>query len=242
VQTQSIVTRQASLDVNLPETYGETVFWDRNAEPQLLIVAFINPANDVGIRIAGFDNGDLLEILDVEGIAYFSGDDGKPWLNGLVNIVAAGAGVAATMLGQPEVAPLIEAGRQFAQEQFKGTGNPSKGRDGFGMQTDDRRDFAEKEGGVVICLPNSMGPLYSNLGEIESDESRADEFLPEHMRDANGSPMGFFPIRGNRAHNTRWLYGDSPIRLLAWDSNFRDNTGHYYVTLRLSRGELPPVD
>ena len=221
-----------------PPGFGKGFVWDR-AEPEALLVLFINAADPLGVSIVGVQNGDYVEVLSPSGIASFSEDKGNPLASSIVGLVATGATVAVGAAGLPEVVPVINAAEKFAQEQFKATNAKTKKRDTFGVDPGSGHK-ARQEGGILVCLPEAGGTFYSGDGDhkerwIKGDGARTDDRLPAHVF---GS---FFPRQGFGEHNRRKVTQTAPMYVVPWDWKFEDNAGYYKVFVKLTRGEPAPV-
>jgi hypothetical protein len=223
----------------LPEGFGKGFTWDR-AEDEALLVMFINAADPLGVSIDGLKEGDYVQVLSASGVASFSEDKGNPTASSIVGLVAAGAKVATTIGGIPEVVPVIDAAEKFAQDQFKATNAKTKRRDTFGVDPGSGHK-ARQEGGILVCLPEAGGTFYSGDGDhkdrwIKGDGVRTDDKLPAHLY---GS---FFPRQGFADHNTRMVRQSGQVYVVPWDWKFEDNAGFYKVFVKLKKGNgLPPV-
>jgi hypothetical protein len=221
----------------LPEGFGKGFTWDR-AEDEALLVMFINAADPLGISIDGLQAGDEVQVLSASGVASFSEDKGNPLASSIVGLVAAGANVALGAAGAPEVIPVINAAEAFAKEQFKATNAKTKRRDTFGVDPGSGHK-ARQEGGVLVCLPEAGGTLYSGDGDhkdrwVKGDGVRSDEHLPAHVFGA------FFPRQGFASHNTRVAQQTGQMYVVPWDWKFEDNAGFYKVFVKLRKGNGPP--
>jgi hypothetical protein len=223
----------------LPEGFGKGFTWDR-AEDEALLVMFINAADPLGVSIDGLKEGDYVQVMSASGVASFSEDKGNPTASSIVGLVAAGANVAVSAAGAPEVVPVINAAEKFAQDQFKATNAKTKRRDTFGVDPGSGHK-ARQEGGVLICLPEAGGTFYSGDGDhkdrwIKGDGVRTNDKLPAHVF---GS---FFPRQGFADHNTRMAQQAGQMYVVPWDWKFEDNAGFYKVFVKLKKGNgLPPV-
>ena len=221
----------------VPAGFGKGFTWDR-AENEAVLVVFVNAADPLGVSIDGLQAGDTAQIMSASGVASFSEDKGNPLASSIVGLVATGANVAATALGAPEVVPVITAAEKFAQDQFKATGAKTKKRDAFGVDPGSGHK-ARQEGGLLVCLPEAGGTLYSGDGDhktrwIKGDGVRSDDKLPAHLFGA------FFPRQGETVHNTRVVRQGGQMYLLPWDWKFEDNAGYYKVFVKLKKGNGPP--
>jgi hypothetical protein len=213
-----------------PEGFGSVFTWNRS-DAEILVIAFLNSADNMGIAIVGVKNGDRLIVENASGIASFSDGDGKT-IAGIIAVIGAAAEVGATALEVPEAAPIIQAGAAFATQQF---GQPSRGkqRDPFGLEG---RTLRRCEGGVLITWPTAGGVYDSKGGCVKGpddrDGIRSDDRRPDHVTD------GVFLVRSQRE---RFVQGDGVLSFVAWDRAFEDNKGTYRLILRLTRSDaLPP--
>ena len=221
----------------LPEGFGKGFTWDR-AEDEALLVAFINAADPLGVSFDGLREGDTVQVLSASGVASFSEDKGNPTASSIVGLVAAGASVAVTAAGAPEVVPVVKAAEDFAKDQFKATNAKTKRRDTFGVDPGSGHK-ARQEGGILVCLPEAGGTYYSGDGDhkarwVKGDGVRTDDKLPAHVY---GS---FFPRQGESAHNSRVVRQSGQVYVVPWDWKFEDNAGFYKVFVKLKKGNGPP--
>jgi len=220
----------------LPAGFGQGFAWDRSQDEALLVL-FINAADSLGVRIDGLQAGDQVQVLQATGIASFSEDEGNPLASSLVGLAAAGVDVGITALGAPEVAPLVDSAKSFAQDQFKATHAKTKRRDPFGVDPGTGHK-AREEGGVLVCLPQAGGTFYSGDGDhkgrwIQGDGTRTDDHRPAHMGSA-----AFFPRQNVTDPYTATQPGS--MFVLAWDWKFEDNAGFYEVVVKLKKGSSVP--
>jgi len=220
---------------NPPSGYGTVITWDR-ADGEMIVVAYLNAADNLGPAILNLKKGDRVQLLSVDGMASFSDSSGK-LVESIVAVATKAADAGAAALGAPQAAPIIEAGGQFASNQF---GKASKGdlRDGYGK--DPGGTMRRQEGGVLVCMPEAGGLFYSG-GFFHRDRwvqgddggDRTDNRLPKHMRGTGA----FFPVRGNKSQDVRIAKADGILHLVPWDFDFGDNAGFYRVILRITRGD-----
>jgi hypothetical protein len=224
---------------NQPEGFGKGFNWCRKEE-EILLVTFINPADDQGIYVTGLQPGDRIRITSAAGLASFSKATGNSTASSLVGLIAIGAKAGLGLAGVPEAIPLVNSAEAFAIDQFKGTGEATKWRDPFGVEPDTGHK-AKQEGGIVVCLPEAGGLYYSGNEDheerwIKEPGDRIDANRPAHVI------HGFYPIQGNASHNTRTIRtsGESPLYVMAWDHKFGDNAGYYKVFIHIKKGTPPP--
>lgn len=223
-----------------PNGFGTVVQWDR-ADKEILLVAFVNAADDFGVAVAGLRAGDEVKVMSMAGTATFSDSVGKI-LRGIIAIAAKAGQAYAIAEGVPEAASVIQAGADYATREYLGKPGGKK-RDAYGY---DGATLARNEGGVLVCMPEAGGPYYATEGlRGETNGVRSDDRLPNYMKSKDGPTLGgFFPVRPendpvppNRPQNTRIAQKDGVLHLIAWDKKFDDNAGYYQVILRITRGD-----
>jgi hypothetical protein len=230
VQTDTTRVRNsmelASMVVGAPaENVGKTFYWDRK-EKEILLAAFLNARDDLGVAIANVKKGDTLAITSASGIASFDGKNGE-LVSSFIAVVATAAADVAT---NRTSAGVIKQLTITADSQF-GSGGTHKRRDAFGRDPGGEKQYEKNEGGVLVCLPEAGGIYYSDLGKIKEKAERSDAIRPAHVK------HGFFLRPNNPEHNRRHLTADGDLHLLVWDSKFEDNQGYYRVMVKLIRGD-----
>src|SRR5262249_38228694 len=223
-----------------PPGFGKGFVWDR-ADPEIMLVMFINAADPLGVSIEGMQAGDTVQVLSASRIASFSSAKGNPLAASIVGLVAAGAKVVVGPEGAPQAVPAIDAAETFAKEQFKATNAKTKRRDAFGVDPGSGGK-ARQEGGLLVCLPEAGGTFYSGNGDhkerwVQKDGTRTVENMPAHF-----NYNAFFPRQGFPEHNTRMVRQTGPMYVLAWDHAFDDNAGFYKIFVKLTKGNGPPSD
>ncbi len=221
-----------------PPGFGKVFQWDRK-DDKILLALFINAADDLGVSVAGLERGDVVQVSSASGIASFSEDKGNPTASSIVGLIATGAKAAAGLSGNGEFVPLLNAAEAYAKDRFKATNAKTKRRDAFGVDPGSGHK-ARQEGGIIVCLPEAGGTLYSGESEsrwIKPDGTRTDNHLPAHF------PPGaaFFPMQGVPTYNTRTVYTNGELYVLPWDWKHDDNAGYYKVFVKLTKG-TGPVD
>jgi hypothetical protein len=211
--------------------FGPIVEWDRK-DKQILLVCYVNAADYLGPAVLNLKKGDRVEVVEATGLASFSASDGK-MAQSIIAIATKAADAAGTAVIGPEAVPIIEAGGKLAADNF---GQPSTGdnRDAYGY---DQGELKRQEGGILVCMPEASGVFYSGSDRdrwIKGDDEgkRTDDRLPEHMRGSGA----FFPIPRDKAQNTRFAKSDGILNIIAWDFDFKDNSGFYRVIIRITQG------
>jgi hypothetical protein len=221
---------------DVPEGYGQSLMWDRK-DNQILLVAFINPASPAGACIYPLLPGDIINVSSASGLASFTKDQGNPLAESIVSLIAAGAKVGITAAGYPEAIPLISAGEKFAKDQFKATNKQHKVRDAYGVDPGSGHK-AKQEGGIIVCLPGSGGPILSGNNDhrerwIKEPGDRVDANLPVHVTNS------FFLRRGPGGTNARTVQAPGEAYILAWDHFHEDNVGCYQLFIHISKASPP---
>ena len=206
-----------------PRGYGKVYNWGR-VEKQITLVAYINPADPLGVAVTNLQSGDIVEITSATGMASFSDGNGR-LISSLIGAAATAGGVFA-----PEASPFIRAGEEFAKENFA-RGNRGKQRDPFGV--DNRGKYQKCEGGILISLPSAGGVYYSTEGCLKEKLARTEDIKPDHVE------YGFFLVRPQNGEDQNWrrINNAGEMYILAWDRKFTDNQGYYMVMLRITQGD-----
>lgn len=215
-----------------PDGFGKQVLWNQ-ADAQLAVTIFLSAADPLGVMISGVKRTDTIELVSATGYASFSEDTENEGAGAIIGIIAAGAKVAATAFGAPEVAPLISAGAKFAESQFKEKKVKTKRRDAFGEDPGTGHK-ARQEGGVLISLPEARQIYYSGNSDHkerwikEPGAPRDFAHKPDHVHGAF-----FLQPRSNNLHSASI---DGDIIIYPWDHIFDDNFGYYRLNMILKRG------
>jgi hypothetical protein len=220
-----------------PDGFGKGFIWDRK-DDQILLVVFINAADDLGVSIEGLARNDIVQVTSASGIASFSEDKGNPLASSLVGLIATGAKAAAGVGAVPEAIPIINGAEEFAKDQFKATNAKNKRRDAYGVEPNSGLK-ARAEGGLLICLPGSGGPYYSGDSDhtvrwIKPDGTRNDTNLPNHVQPG----FAFFANRND--FEPRRVVADGELYVVPWDWYFPDNAGFYKAFIYIKKGPEPP--
>lgn len=222
-----------------PDGFGKQVLWDP-ADAGLALVVFLNAGDPLGVMISGVKATDTIEFVSSAGIASFAEETENEGVGAFIGIVAAGATVAASSFGAPELAPVIGAAAKFAKERFQEKKVKTKRRDPFGEDPGTGHK-ARQEGGVIVSLPEARQIYYSGNSDheerwIKEPGTRDTAHLPDHVKGA------FFLQSG--ADNKRKTFADGDIIIAPWDYIFTDNFGFYrlHVLLKRGNGKVPVVE
>lgn len=220
-----------------PAGFGKQFDWNRDDGAALLVV-FVNAADPLGVCISGMKEFDTIDVTFPSGLASFSKDKGNPLASSIAGLVAVGGKAVADAYGHPEADPVIDAASQFAKDQFKGTGEATKVRDVYGRDPGSG-GWGLAEGGVLVCLPEAGGTLYS--GDGDHRERWAGQ--PRRTTERRNPPKhvgrnGFF--LGEKSSNKHTCRKDGDIFILAWDEAYADNAGFYELHVLLTPAPPPP--
>ena len=196
------------------------------------IWARIEAEDPHGVTVEGLCPNDEVTIESISGHGWFAGTPG--WQLAVSAVV----GATTDMLQSIDVAKVLggtvtkitdETGDRSGEEAQ----GRSKQRDGWGRDEDG--DFAQNEGGIIVCFPRSRGPVYAYDEYHLEDGVRREGRLRKHVPD-NLKKECFFPVRlGNKAELSRSANESGVLHILAWDNNYRDNSGDYHVKVRVER-------
>lgn len=222
-----------------PEGFGKQVLWDQ-ADQSLAVIAFVATGDPLGVMISGVKKTDTIEFVASMGIGSFAEETENKGVGAFIGVVAAGATVAASAFGAPELAPVIGAAAEFAKTQFEEKKVRTKRRDPFGEDPGSGHK-ARQEGGVIVSLPAARQIYYSGNDDhkerwIKEPGTRDTAHLPDQVKNA------FFLQSGSS--NKRTATTDGDIIISSWDHIFEDNFGSYRLHMILKRGtgQTPVVD
>jgi hypothetical protein len=213
-----------------PDGFGKEVLWDP-ADAGLAVIAFLNAGDHLGVWIRGVRPTDTIQCVAAAGIASFAEETENEGVGAFIGIVAAGATVAASAFGAPELAPVIAAAGKFAADRFQEKKVKTKRRDAFGVDPGSGHK-ARQEGGVIVSLPQAGGMYYSGNEDheerwIKEPGTRDNAHRPDHV---NGA---FFLRRNGRKEMARV---EGSFIIAPWDYEFADNFGFYRLDILVKRG------
>ena len=191
--------------------------------------AEISATDDSGVSVDKLKEGDELRIIEISGACSFA--KGKSGL--ILSIIAAAAAV--TLGGASSAAwnTMVSSMRKdldkhMAADAGTDDNDGGKKRDGYGQEVGGGGNYAQNEGGIIVCLPLARGVVYS------SDEVRRDK-----DGGGNNAQSGwFFPTRSD-AGETRTIGQEGVLRIAAFDSNYSDNAGSYEIKFSITRPQNP---
>lgn len=190
-----------------------------------------------GAQIAGLEAGDYLGISEMAGAASFSTVNVK-LIKGIINVVNKIVEDVVDVATDGAAEPIMDAWNDsldLLEKAFNKDKINTKVRDAWGEANDG--GYAIDEGGVLVCLPQSGGPLYHDDFKLDSHASKG--------RLAKFYPQGkaFFPC--NLTGGALYLQASETgtAHLLAYDSKdaFKDNQGAYNIEAWVMRpSQMPP--
>jgi hypothetical protein len=215
-----------------PNGYGQQILWDPN-DSTLAVVVYVAAADDLGVMISGAQPGDQIKCISATGIASFSDQTNNNGVASIIGIVGDLVSLGATLFGNPEVAPFIQAGAQYAAKEFPESTSPSKRRDPFGVDPSSGLK-ARAEGGVLISLPQAGQNYYSGDSDHQSRwiKQPGDRIPANYPADIPSSNAYFLSTLENP-----WAYASTAgdFIIYPWDSVFEDNNGYYRLDVLLTR-------
>ena len=187
--------------------------------------ASINAAHDKGVSVENVRAGDKLTIEAISGVGYFAGRKG--WWR-VLSVIYNVSGVFA-----PTGSAAANALTELSDATLPGDGleedSPnSKPRDGYGRKLGDGGAFAEKEGGIVVCMPSARGPVYAHTkNHFSIDGGQRKWKAVSEMKDQC--------FAATRTMEEKSAEEDGVLYIYAFDKNYRDNAGTYEVKFRIER-------
>lgn len=201
------------------------------------IMVAVSSNDHEGAQIAGLEAGDYLGISEMAGSASFSTVNVK-LIKGIVNVVNKIVDETVDIATDEAAAPIMDAWNESLkalEDAFDEDKIDVKVRDGWGKAHDG--GYAIDEGGVLVCLPQSGGPLYHDDFKLDGDASngRLSKYYPQGK--------AFFPC--NKEGGALYLQASEAgtAHLLAYDSKdaFKDNQGAYNIEAWVIRPALMPA-
>ena len=233
--TESTLAENGPIDLRLDKTAGPDI--NLKEGPEWTIWAQINAADPHGISVDKVEDGDELTIETLSGIAYFTGKSG--WWRVLSAIYkVAGAFVSMTSTADKVITAVKDETLPIDDETDK-INQASKPRDAYGRKLDEGGEFAEKEGGIVVCMPNAAGPMYAHSAnyfikkEKKTSGNQKGRSDRRCMKKKSEMPNNCFPATRDKKVHT--IIGNGVLHIYAFDHNYRDNAGIYEIKFRIKR-------
>lgn len=199
------------------------------------ILVGVSSNDPIGAQIANVEPGDIIGIGEMAGDCSFSTVSVK-LIKGIINVANKIAGETAEILTDGAAEPVVKAWNEslkaledgFDQKQIN-----TKLRDAWGETKGG--GYATDEGGVLVCLPQSGGPLNQNQFKLDSDAGKNGR-LPKYYPQGNA----FFPC--NLPGGTMFAAASTggTAYILAYDSQFSDNQGAYNIEVCIMRPSKAP--
>ncbi len=142
--------------------------------------------------------------------------------------------------------PFFDAwSRQFNTIRSAAQANPiaHKRRDAFGLDPGGDKKYAINEGGVIICMPDAAGPIYSNKDTRplsgSRDNGRLPIYTPARVKELNSG----FLYRQMPGVITAVASRPGGLVVVAFDEGnaFGDNNGAYAMEILILRGANSPA-
>lgn len=188
--------------------------------------AEISATDDSGISVDKLKEGDVLRIVEISGACSFA--KGKSGL--ILSIVATVSQAALGGSGAAAWKTAVSSMRKGLDKHMAADGRNDGGkkRDGYGQEVGGSGNYAEKEGGIIVCLPSAGGVVYS------SDKVRRNKT----GNGGDAKKRWFFPARQDVGKP--WpIDKDGVLRIAAFDSDYTDNAGSYEVKFSITRPNGP---
>ena len=191
----------------------------------------VNANDPIGVEIVGLQEGDVIKIDSILGWCTFS--DGTP-LSNTLGAISKAATLVNGIVPHPAAKVVLDAAKK-AGNLLESEPKAGKARNGFG-RIRKSGDFARKEGGIIVCMPGSGGPIHAHersyLDERAEKEGRIPKYVAPSFRD-----WCFFPCRPGIPGGIRKMVAkdDGSAWILAFDADHKDNDGVYVVRLRVTR-------
>ena len=202
--------------------FGPDIVFDAKGSERWEFWAEISATDDSGVSVDKLKKGDKLQIIEISGA--FSFAKGKSRL--ILSIIATAANAALGAAGAAAWNAAVSSMRKDLDKHIAvdGGNDGGKKRDGYGREVGGDGNYAQEEGGIIVCLPQAGGVVYSS----------------KKVRRAKGGGGGyvgggwFFPIRRD-VGKTWTIVRDGVLRIAAFDSNYSDNAGSYEVKFSITR-------
>ena len=203
----------------------------------LVFLAEVSANDPAGVTVYGVKENDVIEIRSVEGTCAF---DDRGNLGKFLSFAAILGGPVAGIVpffsaGMPKLVADGLRSSHTTAKILKG----NKRRDGYGKIADGK-NFAAKEGGIIVCMPSAHGPRYYSDGKDGTWQNKSgaerDGRLAGHVN-AQLQSICFFPCQSIGGTMKQKATEDGVIYILAFDgaNDYTDNTGSYEVVFSITR-------
>ena len=204
---------------------SETVVIPPDAGGENSYEAAVDANDPIGVRVR-LRRTDVLRIDTISGFCSFS-------TGSKVKRIAGMALSAAVPLAGGVIKTALETVKKHGK--FSAANAPTtkgKARDGYG-QVQGKREFAAKEGGIIVCMPSAGGPIYAD-GETLDDSAEKDGRLPRYVHQ-DFRDRCFFPCRKADGLMEMPASKNGTAYILAFDAKHEDNAGVYVVEFTVIR-------
>ncbi|MBL7727166.1 MAG: hypothetical protein JNM68_05755 [Dinghuibacter sp.] len=229
------LTPTLTLPLNLVNSDGKDV----GQAEAFKLWATIPVNDDRGITIDNVLKGDEIFIYDASGIGSF-----KETNMGLVKAILGMANSIATAgvlyLTDGAAAPFVKAWDDGVKKIGDAVGNNLKHgrRDMYGRDPG-TGDYGKHEGGLIVCMPETRGPVYATSDYYLEDGSKEHGRKYQYYSDKAKHMNVIYPCNVPDGRLSAVAGADGAIHILAFDSDFQDNAGSYTVGLIVVRYDRP---
>ncbi|HLP89946.1 MAG TPA: hypothetical protein VK184_15320 [Nostocaceae cyanobacterium] len=231
-ETQNIL--EVTQRIDLPEHFEKT-----GKVEVFKIWAIVAANDDTGLVISNVKKGDEIIIYDASGIASFK-EANMHLISSIIGIANAIGEAGVLIATEGEAAPFIGAWNKGVDSIRKAieNGHPSHGnRDAYGRDPG-TGDYAKEEGGLIVAMPESKGPIYATHDYFLKDGAKKNGRKVEYYSQKTLEKNAFFPYPDNGGKMSATAGIDGVVHILAFDSKFTDNHGAYAVAVYVVRNNV----
>ncbi len=201
--------------------------------------ALIDAADPYGITVQGVKEGDTIAIESIGGIAWFSDQSIRGTVFSIIY------GVASQLIPAGPLSDITQTvGKEVGLEDNQDKPDREMARDGYGRNLGNG-NYAENEGGIVVCMPSAYGPMYANAkNHLDGDAVSQGRFEKYVKSDSDMKGRCFFPTRIDREEDStlvsvmeKTAQQDGVLHMFAFDREYEDNAGNYQVKFRITRSQ-----
>ena len=198
---------------------SDTVVTPPDASGENSYEAAIDANDPIGVRVR-LRKSDVLRVDTISGCCSFS-------TGSKVKGIAGIALSAAVPLAGSAIRTALETVKEHGK--FSAANAPTtmgKAGDGYG-QVQGKREFAAKEGGIVVCMPSAGGPIYADDETLDDGVEKYGR-LPQYVHQDFRNRC-FFPCRKAGGLMEMPALKNGTAYILAFDAKHEDNAGVYVV-------------
>ena len=198
--------------------------------------AEISSTDDSGVTVQGVKKGDTIRIESVSGICSFSEKSATTKVLSVVGVVGdiLGSAVVGGAVGTAARIAKSQASSIRTELENSGVKSGGKRRDGYGKEVGGD-EFATQEGGIIVCMPSTHGPIYAGKDTCLDDGAKREGRLPQDVRPARMRDRCFFPCREPGGVMEMKAQESGTLYILVFDSDYSDNSGSYEVRFNVIR-------